>query len=167
MDDFDQLVQDEISYYEQRGESRTSAEVLVSFRGFINHEISGINEREFMKALTREDILNCEDIKIEVVNVPEWGGCVSVKAMTGQERDAFEASIVEVRGTAQSFKLENIRSKLVSKTVVDPETKKPLFTVGDIEALGKKSAAALDRIFSVSQKLSKITSADVEELAKN
>ena len=120
-----------------------------------------------MKYLKRDEILNCDDLKTEEVNVPEWGGTVVVKAMTGQERDSFEASIVEIKGSAQSYKFENLRAKLVAKTVIDPETKQLMFTVGDIEALGKKSAAALDRIFSVSQRLSKITEKDVEELTKN
>lgn len=116
---------------------------------------------------TREQILNADDLKTEEIFIPEWNFTVIVKAMTGQERDAFEASIVELKGSTQSYKFENIRAKLVAKTVINPETKEPMFSVGDIEALGKKSAAALDRIFSVSQKLSKITGADVEELAKN
>jgi hypothetical protein len=36
-----------------------------------------------------------------------------------------------------------------------------------VEALGKKSAAALNRVFEVAQRLSGITDDDVEELAKN
>ena len=117
------------------------------------------------KYLSRDEILNCDDLKTEEVKLPEWGGTVIVKMMTGQERDNFEASIVDSKGG--NIKFENIRAKLVAKTVVDPETKKPLFTVADITALGKKSAAALDRIFTVSQRLSKITEKDVDELAKN
>jgi len=120
-----------------------------------------------MKALTREQILSCDDLKTEEVDVPEWGGTVTVKMMTGQERDAFEASIVEYKGDKQQVKTDNIRAKLAAMTIIDPETKQLMFTVGDIEALGKKSAAALDRIFDVSRKLSKIASTDVEELAKN
>jgi hypothetical protein len=117
--------------------------------------------------LTRELILNCDDLKTEDIFIPEWQGTVTVKAMTGTERDAFEASMIEMKGANQTFKLENMRAKLVSKTVIDPDTKQQLFTVGDIEALGKKSAAALDRIFAVSQKLSKITKEDVDDLVKN
>jgi len=49
----------------------------------------------------------------------------------------------------------------------DPETNKQLFTVADIDALGQKSAKALDRIFEIAQRLSKIGANDVEEMAKN
>ena len=118
-----------------------------------------------MVYLKRDDILNFDDIKTVEVDVPEWNGAVIVKMMTGQERDSFEASCIGAKdGT---FKMDNIRAKLVAKTVIDPETKEPMFTVADIEALGKKSAAALDRIFTASQKLSKISEKDVEDLAKN
>ena len=120
-----------------------------------------------MKRLTRELILNCDDLKSEELFIPEWDGTVTVKAMTGTERDAFEASIVEMKNGGQTFKMENMRAKLVAKTVVDSETKQQLFSVGDIETLGKKSSAALDRIFAVSQRLSKITKDDVDELTKN
>jgi len=121
-----------------------------------------------MSFLNRAAILNADDFKTEVVNIPEWGGDVMVKAMTGTERDAFEASIVEQNAKGGTkMKIENIRAKLVAKTVIDPESKQNIFTAGDIEAIGKKSAAALDRIYTVASKLSKVTDEDVEELAKN
>jgi len=113
--------------------------------------------------LTREQILSAEDIKTEEVEVPEWGGTVLVKGMNGKERDAFEMSFLDgSRATT-----ENIRAKLVSLTIIDPETNKQLFTVADIDALGQKSAKALDRIFEIAQRLSKIGANDVEEMAKN
>lgn len=119
------------------------------------------------KILTRADILNCNDAIMETVVVKEWGGEVTVRAMSGLERDAFEASLVMTVGKSRIMKLDNIRAKLVSMTVIDPETKESLFTAADIEILGSKSAAALDKIFTVSRKLSGISEDDVEELAKN
>lgn len=112
--------------------------------------------------LSREQILNIDDIKIEEVEVPEWGGSVMVKGMNGKERDAFELSFLE----GSKVSSQNIRAKLVSLTVIDEE-KKPIFTVADIDALGQKSAKALDRIFEVAQRLSKIGANDIEEMAKN
>lgn len=120
-----------------------------------------------MAYLNRDSILNADDIKTIEVDVPEWGGSVVVKMMTGKERDDFEASIVNMKSGGKEVSTANIRAKLVQKTVIDPETKVLMFSVGDIDALGKKSAAALDRIFAASQKLSKISETDVEELAKN
>ena len=119
------------------------------------------------KYLKRDQILNVDDSKTEEVDVPEWGGTVLIKMMTGTERDAFEASITQNKHGSRVVGTENIRAKLVSKCVIDPDTKELMFTPGDIEALGKKSSAALDRIFSAATKLSKITEEDVEELEKN
>ena len=116
-----------------------------------------------MKALTREMILNCEDIKTVTVLVPEWGGEVTIKMMSGKERDEFEASITK-NGT---MTIANIRAKLAAKTIIDPETKKLMFTEGDIEALGAKSASALDKIATASARLSKMSAEDLEELTKN
>ncbi len=122
------------------------------------------------KILSREEILNAQDEQIEEVYVAVWGGYVYVKSLSGQERDRFERDIVEWKGRGRNTKAEmkdNIRARLVALTVVDPETKKQIFSTKDMEALGKKSAAALDTIYDAAQRLSKLSDEDVEELAGN
>jgi len=119
-----------------------------------------------MTTLKRDDILKVQDIQTELVHVPEWGGDVYVKGLDGTERDLFEASFVENRGKGNTrIKLENIRAKLVALTACD-ENGERLFASKDAEALGKKSAAALQRVFEVAQRLSGLTPDDVEELKK-
>ncbi|MFE3382837.1 hypothetical protein [Streptomyces anulatus] len=44
--------------------------------------------------LSAEQILDADDLAIEDVPVPEWGGTVRVKGMSGTERDRFEAGFV-------------------------------------------------------------------------
>ena len=44
--------------------------------------------------LTRDKILSADDIRSERVKVPEWGGEVIVREMTGAERDEWEGSVV-------------------------------------------------------------------------
>lgn len=116
--------------------------------------------------LTREMILTSKDLSFEIVDVPEWGGEVKVTTLTGTERDAFEASLIDQKRSGNTVNTKNIRAKLVSMACVDEEGKR-LFTPADIEALGSKSASALDRIFVVAQKLSKLTEADMDELQGN
>jgi len=116
--------------------------------------------------LNREAILAAKDLPRELVEVPEWGGAVYVRALTGAERDQFEASIVEQRGRDVRMNMRNIRAKLVALTVVDEDGQR-IFTDDDVAALGGKSAAALDRLFAVAQRLSGLSKEDVEELAKN
>ena len=118
-----------------------------------------------MATLNRDEILAASDILTELVPVPEWGGDVYVKGMTGAERDKFEASIIEQRGKTQTMNMANIRAKLASLTICD-ETGRRLFNEADVQLLSKKSAAALQRVFAVAQKLSGIGDEDVKELAE-
>ena len=116
-------------------------------------------------SLSRDDILKADDIQIEEVEVPEWGGTLFVKGMTGTERDAFETSIVETRGKNSRVNMKNIRAKLAIHSICD-EKGKTIFTAKDVEVLGNKSAAALQRVFDVASRLSGISDKDVEELAE-
>lgn len=116
--------------------------------------------------LTREQILNSNDIQTEVVDVPEWGGKVLIRGLSGAERDSFEASVYDFKGRTPQAKFDNLRAKLVARSIVDEEGKL-VFTPADIDALGGKSASALDRVFTAAQRLSRISSDDVEELTKN
>jgi hypothetical protein len=113
--------------------------------------------------LSKEQILTADDNKTTTVDVPEWGGSVIISTMSGFARDQFEGSLVGKNGGTN---ISNVRAKLAAATIVD-EAGNLLFTDKDVAALGKKSSAALDRVFEASQKLNKISDGDVEELAKN
>jgi hypothetical protein len=119
-----------------------------------------------MALLTRDAILQAQDLPKELVSVPEWNGEVYVRALTGSERDAFEQSIVEQKGKSSKMNLRNLRAKLVALTVVD-EVGERMFSDRDAELLGQKSAVALNRIFEVAQRLSGLSQEDVGELTKN
>lgn len=119
-----------------------------------------------MNVLTKNAILSQSDREIELVEVPEWGGVVFVRSLSGEERDQFEASIIERNGRDVRTNLRNLRARLVVLAACD-ESGAPIFTPGDAAALGAKSAAALDRIFSVAQRLSGLRENDVQELAEN
>src|SRR5688572_12784372 len=97
----------------------------------------------------RDEIIEADDIKREGVPVPEWGCTVFVQVMSGVERDAFEQACL---GDDGKMSTANIRAKLAAHTVVDDKGKR-VFSDSDAELLGAKSAAALDRIFSVASKL--------------
>mgnify|MGYP007082016276 CR=1 FL=1 len=118
-----------------------------------------------MPYLTKDTILHAQDLKTEVVAIPEWGGDVLVRGMTGADRDKFEASIVQMRGKDQTLNMVNIRAKVASMSICD-EAGKLLFTEADIKALSLKSAHALQRVFAVAQRLSGIGDNDVKELAE-
>lgn len=124
--------------------------------------------------LTAAQIQAAADITTEKVLTPEWApqgmpleqAFVMVVGWTAAERDAFEASLVEAKKKGNKVNLENIRAKAVARGTVD-EQRRPVFSEDDVEWLGKKSAAPIDRIFSVIQRLAGMTDEDVEEIAKN
>jgi hypothetical protein len=117
--------------------------------------------------LTKDQILEAADLKSEAVEVPEWGGSVLVRTMTGADRDAFETSMVIVAadGTRRPD-LTNLRAKLVALTVVD-EANNRLFDVADIPRLALKSAAALERVFDAAQRINGIGAVAQDAVLKN
>lgn len=120
-----------------------------------------------MKLLTKAEILAADDLKSEVIPVPEWGGDVRISVMSGAARDAYESSIISVNDKGESSRnLDNIRAKMVGATIVDDQGER-LFSDKEIAQLGKKSSRALDRCFEVAQRLNAVTDDDLEELAKN
>lgn len=111
--------------------------------------------------LTRDVILAAVDLKTETVPVPEWGGDVEVRGLTGAERDAFEQSLY----VDNKFTASNIRARLVAFCVCDEKGER-VFSDKDAEALGRKSGLALDRVYDVAQRLSGIGKKELEEARK-
>jgi len=126
--------------------------------------------------LSRDDILKADDLQTRDVDVPDWGGTVRVRALSGKERDAYEASCMierpavgadgkRIRGQLEMHRsLLNIRAKLVVRAVIGEDGQR-LFKDTDAAALGEKSGAVLDKLFDVAAELSGLTAEDVEELA--
>jgi len=115
--------------------------------------------------LTRDQILSAKDLKTTVVKVPEWDGEVTVRGMTGEERDAFEAAMYAA-GDDDVEAMRNIRARYAATCIVG-ENGERLFTDADVTALGRKSAAALSRVFEAARRLSGLTAKDQEGLEKN
>jgi hypothetical protein len=118
---------------------------------------------------SRRAILDLADLPTETVLVPEWGGAVRVRGLTGKERDDYEGGIMVSRRNpktgdlTQEMNLANVRARLVVRSVVD-EAGQRVFTDEDAEALGGKSAHAVSRIFDVAQRLSGMRPEDLKEL---
>jgi hypothetical protein len=115
--------------------------------------------------LTRDMILEADDCPRERVEVPEWGGYVFVRTMTGSQRDAFES---QAGNTDLPFhvRMQNLRARLAALTLCD-ERGQSLFTEADIIRLGAKSCEALDRIFKVAQRMNGLSAEDIDEIKKN
>jgi hypothetical protein len=115
------------------------------------------------KRLTADEILAIDDRKTEDVEVPEWNALVTIRSLTGHERDRLEAAMVTERGGTRSLNFNNLRAKLIAASAVDANGKL-LFDQSQVEALGRKNAGALTRLFSAASRLSGYTESDVREL---
>lgn len=119
-----------------------------------------------MALLGRNAILEAKDLQTEDVPVPEWGGEVRIRMLTGEERDQFEASMVELRkdGTTKANR-ENVRARLLILCIVN-ENGETMFNKADIKLLGRKSAKALERVVNACNELNGISEKDIEELSE-
>jgi hypothetical protein len=108
--------------------------------------------------LGRAAILAAADLPTRDVQVPEWGGAVRIQALTGAAREALGKA-------AQQAGAGNFQARLVAASVVD-EAGQRLFTDADLDALGAKSAAALQRVFDAAQDLNAIGPSAVEPAGK-
>lgn len=113
--------------------------------------------------LTREQILSVDDRREEHVHVPEWGGTVIVRGLSGTQRDKYEGSLLDSKNRVRVL---DARGKLAQMSIVD-QSGQLLFGEEDIKALSRKSAKALSRVVDVAQRLSGLSDEDLEELEGN
>jgi len=124
-----------------------------------------------MANLTRETILSKKSLKRETVDIPEWGGAIIVRELTGQERARYEAGFTDqVAGESTNpqdriKRFEDMRSKIVVLAAIH-ESGERIFKDGDAHALNDLSGMALDRAFSVIMRLSGYTREEQDRLKK-
>lgn len=122
--------------------------------------------------LTREDVQTADDLTWEIVEVPEWKTAVGadkviVQALSGEARDEWEAWVLARNDGNEEANVRRLRSKLVQMSVVDPTDGQFLFSIDDVEWLGKKNGHALQRIFATAARISHMTKTDLDELTRN
>lgn len=105
-------------------------------------------------------ILNADDLRSELMEIPEWGCTVMIRAMDGETRGRFAMSAQTAEGDRDDVAFVQSSARLVAMTVCDPETGTLIFTNDDVPMLSRKSAAILDRISKVAFAISGITEED-------
>lgn len=91
-------------------------------------------------ALSKAAILAANDTKLSpAIPVPEWGGDVFCKTLTGSERDAFEDSYSQ-------NKMKQFRVRFLVLTLCDDKGER-LFQDSEVDELGKKSSTVINRLF--------------------
>lgn len=119
-----------------------------------------------------QELWDLEDVETEDVVVPEWkidGEAVTVrlKALSGTDRDAYEASMVKIVKGKQVPDMANTRARLVGMCAIDEEGNKLFPNAIDVLQLGQKNAKALNRLWEHACDLSGIdfdgTGADADD----
>lgn len=119
-----------------------------------------------MAFLTREAIVEADDTEYDVVACPEWGGDVRLRSIKGTQRDAYEQSLIIEKSGSRSMNLRNARAKLIILCAVD-DIGQLIFTADDLNALGRKNAKPLDRLFDACRKLAGLSEDDVDKLTED
>lgn len=110
-------------------------------------------------------LLGIADVEYDTVTVPEWGGAeIRVRGISAAERENLLKGSVTVEGKVKKFDPPAMRVKIVALAVVD-ESGTRVFTDADVPALGKKSAAAIDRIADVALRLAGISDDEDDDSA--
>lgn len=89
------------------------------------------------KYLTAESILQADDFVFQDVDVPEWGGTVRVRSLSGAQRVTLKKAI--------DNKQENIDEMLCVMAIVDEDGNRILHQ-NQIQELTKKNTKAITRI---------------------
>ena len=119
--------------------------------------------KEKKLSLTKEQILSSETpLKIAEVVVPELGGSVHVRELSGHERDAYDQVLFEHKDD-----FRGVRAALCAMTLCDETGRSLGFTDAEADELGGKSGAAIDRIYEKAKDLSGLNDNAVEESEKN
>lgn len=107
-----------------------------------------------MAILTREALLGADDLRTEQVDVPEWGGQVTVRGLSlGAYQDVQERSSV-----AGAIDTDRLSVHLMIAGIVEPD-----LAPEDYELLRGKSMAALNRVAGAIMRLSGLGDDDVRE----
>ena len=117
---------------------------------------------ENTKILSKQDIIEVDDLPKELIEVKEWGGSVYVRGLTSGERSVFEKEASSKEG----IDVATLRERLCAMAMIN-ENGESLFSLKETKVLSKKSAVALQRIFIAAQKLAGIGEEMVKEAVED
>lgn len=114
----------------------------------------------------RDKILGADDLRRELVSVPEWDTDIYIQEMTGSARDQYEASLIDKANLPTKEKLRNMRAELVVLTAVYANGGR-IFSDDDIELVGMKNAKVLTRLADTAQLVNRLKDELIEDEAGN
>jgi hypothetical protein len=106
----------------------------------------------------RNQLLNANDIKVQPLDIPAWGGTYYLRVISGKAREHFEESYSQE-------KMKNFRLRFLVLTLCD-EAGKPILSDADMDALGERSSVEINRVFDAAWKLNAFTQEAVDALGE-
>jgi len=106
----------------------------------------------------RNRLLNANDIKVQSLDIPAWGGTYYLRVISGKAREHFEESYSQE-------KMKNFRLRFLVLTLCD-EAGKPILSDADMDALGERSSVEINRVFDAAWKLNAFTQEAVDALGE-
>ena len=94
-----------------------------------------------MTKLSKDDIFKADDLPTKDIDIPEWGGTLTIRTLTGAERDQFESAFVN----QDQIDIRGLKARLIQLTVQNGDGQ-PMFTKADLQKINSKSASVIDRI---------------------
>lgn len=129
------------------------------------------------KFLSAQDIFRINDLEEEDLFVEEWGGWVTVREITAADRDWLEAEMTKDAQEGRGVILENnaggkfsadvFRLRLVTLSLVDKKTGERLFSNKQVEALGRKSHTAIEKVSEVVLRVNGMTQEDLDAVGED
>lgn len=115
--------------------------------------------------LTKDMIVAASDLKTIDVPMPEWGkGKVArLREYTAQARDALEQIAYDSYQKTGTTQHDNVRATMVQGSLIGDDGEL-LFTVDEITELGRKSAKAINRLYTEAVKLNALDDESLDEL---
>lgn len=113
-------------------------------------------------SLDRATILAAADLAFDTVAVPEWGGDIRVRSLTGAERDDYAKALQDNKGEGTN----RSAARYVAACICD-DAGNCIFTADDVDALAKKNPTVLARVFQAALAVNGIGKAGAEQVEKN
>jgi len=110
--------------------------------------------------LSKQQILEADDLQIEKVDTPEWGGHIYVRTLCADESYQYSKSNIDGDG---KIKETNLIVEYCALVMCNSKGEQ-IFNSEDIEQLARKNTKTLLRVYEAGKKLN---GEDIEDLEKN
>ncbi|NBW14405.1 MAG: hypothetical protein EBR82_41045 [Caulobacteraceae bacterium] len=108
----------------------------------------------------RKRLLGANDIKVQPIEVPEWGGTWYVRVLSGRDREAFEEAL------SAEQRMKNFRIRFLILAICDENGAK-VFDQSDVDFLGDRNSVVINRVFEQAWTINAFTKEAVDALGED